>query len=294
MIIGHERIIKFLQRILAEDTAIHGFLFFGPAEVGKRTTASLFAKGLLCRNFEWGGCENCAVCSEFNQLGFERDFLEVRREEGAGIGIERAREIVNFLHSSPQLSGRKVVLVDDADHLTPEAANALLKTLEEPPGKSILILVTAKPGRLFETIRSRLVPLHFRPVKSAKIVQAIGNEEIAKLSFGRIGRALKFKSDSKLFSSEKKLIDDLERLASAGIPERFAFAEKVSSGSIGDTLASWQLVLREQMVGVLENQDQRKLSDLVKLLKRSQWAMMIAEDTNVSKRLILENLLLSL
>jgi len=179
MIIGHERNIAFLKKVLSGGAAMHGFLFFGPDEIGKRTVALEFIKGLLCSDRKWGGCGQCLTCEEFAKLGNQRDFLAVLPDESGSGGIAEARRIIEFLGSSAQLADRKAVLIDEADRLTIEAQNALLKTLESPPGNSVLVLVTAKPGRLAETVRSRLTAVRFQPVPVGKIKTALGAVENA-------------------------------------------------------------------------------------------------------------------
>ncbi|MFN7088343.1 MAG: AAA family ATPase, partial [Candidatus Paceibacteria bacterium] len=156
MVVGHERILGFLNKILERKIPIHGFLFAGPEGVGKKFVATLFAKGILCENSIFGGCRKCASCKEFLSLnGSHRDFLLVESKPDEPYGIETSRVVISFLSSQPQLSQRQVVILDNADELSDEAKNALLKILEEPPKDAVIILVTSKPAKLPETIRSR-------------------------------------------------------------------------------------------------------------------------------------------
>lgn len=298
MIIGHERNIAFLKRVLAENAAIHGFLFFGPAGVGKRTVALEFIRGLLCSEREWGGCGKCPICGEFSKLGGERDFLSVSPGEAGSIGIDEIRQAIEFLGSASQLANRKAVLIDEAERLTIEAQNAFLKTLEEPAGNSIIILTTTKPGRLAETVRSRLTPVEFRNVALAKIKTALREaenaQEIARIAFGRPGRALQLAADADLFRAEIRQLKAFERLHEMTVAERLVLAGDVSNeAQLPEAIAKLQLVLRSDMLAALGRGDEAAVSSRARALELSQWALATAEDVNVSKRLLMENLFLA-
>ena len=312
MIVGHERVKKFLQRILENQSPIHGFLFFGPSEVGKLMTAVEFAKGFLCEKLGLGGCGKCLSCQEFKKLSRSRDLFLLSREEGIAYGIDEVRRVTNFLLSRPQLSSRKVVIIDEADELTPEAQNALLKTLEEPLGDSALILVTAKPSRLYPTVRSRLTAIPFRRLRQKEIIEFLLEnnvpetkaKEIASLSFGRPGRALALWENPDECVQEEKLIATLASLLEKDIVDQFTFAQNMDR-DVSKVFSLWQIVLRDQLLALLglENfswLDSRHLAAksldarrLVKTLQQCLAASLRAEDTNANKRLLMENLFLA-
>jgi DNA polymerase-3 subunit delta' len=282
-IIGHQRIVKFLKRILSDNIPFQGFLFYGPAGVGKKTTAFEFAKGIVCERKIFGGCKKCKNCEEFEKLkGLHRDLFFVAPQKEKGYGIETSWEVKNFLASRPQLSSRQVVIMDEADELTPEAQNALLKILEEPPEDALLILITAKPGRIFETLRSRLVPISFRLVSEKEIAAQVKSLKAAKFAFGRPGRALRFREDPELLQEEEKLIDLLRSLPEKSLEERMAYSKELSERA-KEVFPLWQLVLREKVFSEPK---------LLKILRRAFNAALVFEDTTVPPRLLFENLFL--
>ena len=150
----------------AQGQLPHGLLITGQAGLGKRLLAGAFAQLLLCRAPVQGrACGSCAGCAQFlagTHPDFNRVELEEREgkagEEGAlksAISVEQIRELIARLQLSSQYRGRKVALIEPAELMSPAAANSLLKTLEEPPADTVVLLVSAHPGRLPATVRSR-------------------------------------------------------------------------------------------------------------------------------------------
>ncbi|MBI2633937.1 MAG: AAA family ATPase [Parcubacteria group bacterium] len=291
-IVGHERIIKFLKRILSQSIPFHGFLFQGPEGVGKKTVAREFARGILCEKKIFGGCGKCASCKEFSLLrGNHRDFLFLEPMAGESYGIEVARSIKIFLTSRPQLGIRQVVILDEADELTAQAQNSLLKILEEPPADAVLVLIAEKPGRLFETIRSRLVKVSFRLVPEKEIFSAVKSEKIARLAFGRPGRAFRFLENLGTLAKEEKLVTLLKSLQEKPLVERFALSKELSENA-KEVFPLWHLVLRERLLARRDRGDWDLNS--LKILRKVFNAAITFEDTNANPRLLMENLFLQL
>ncbi len=179
MIVGHEGNIKDLKTLHATGQLGHGYVFFGPSMVGKRTVACALAKFLEKGEFEPPA--EGEVLQDFKMI--DAAFMQARDPEASGetIGIDAAREVKHFLWQRPNVSPRRVLIIDDADLLTSEAQNALLKITEEPPASSLLILVTSDPDALLPTIVSRLPKLYFGTVPQAAVTAwLIGEQGIAK------------------------------------------------------------------------------------------------------------------
>jgi len=144
----------------------HALLLTGPAGLGKRHFADGFARAMLCESpLEDGSA--CGVCRGCLLLaaGSHPDYLRVEpEEEGKGIGIDKVRELASFQSLKSQYGRQRVIQLQPADRLNINAANALLKTLEEPAGDTVLLLVTDRPMALLPTIRSRCQQLSFRPL----------------------------------------------------------------------------------------------------------------------------------
>ncbi|MBF0608039.1 MAG: DNA polymerase III subunit delta' [Candidatus Magnetobacterium sp. LHC-1] len=196
-ILGHDRAIRVLRGMVRLDRIASAYLFSGPAQTGKRLTAVSFAKAIHCMDDTPGrddACNRCLSCHKVDALTHP-DMRVIAAEEGM-IKIEKIRELEDFLSLTPIEWRSKVLIVDDADKLNPAAANAFLKTLEEPPAGSVIILLSAFEESLLDTIRSRCVLINFTPLslKAARAVVSSMGRDIAeahlRLSMGSIGPML--------------------------------------------------------------------------------------------------------
>lgn len=159
----HESVWRQLQQRRHADRMPHALLLTGPAGLGKGLLARRLARALLCETpaAQGDACGQCRSCRLF-QAGSHPDYSPVQpAEEGKVIKIDQIRELCAFLGFTAQYGGYKIALLEPADRLNVNAANSLLKTLEEPPGHSLLLLVTAQPMRLPATVRSRCQRISF-------------------------------------------------------------------------------------------------------------------------------------
>lgn len=209
-IIGNSDVQERLWHAAAQNRLAHAYLFAGPEEVGKKTTALAFARRVLCEKYEHcGACDSCTQWKKSKETTITHpDFLLIT-PAGEGlrrnIGIEQARTARHFLELTPQTGSRKMLIIDDAERLTHEATNALLKKLEEPSSRMVMVLVSAEPWALLPTIRSRCVAVRFSFVVGKELLlwlQSMGArvaeaQELARLAGGRPGRAQKFLKDPK-------------------------------------------------------------------------------------------------
>jgi len=201
---GHDEVWERLNALQTADRLPHALLFCGPPGIGKALLARRFVARLAC---EGGAAEPCGECAACCQIGAgthpdllligapDRTRKDVRRKE---IGIAQARELKRFVLLQTVAAPAKLAIVDDADRLSTAAQNALLKTLEEPPGAALLILISASPGALLTTIRSRCQRILFRPlpevaVRAALVAAGVPVDELDHLvgeADGSPGRAL--------------------------------------------------------------------------------------------------------
>lgn len=146
------------QQLSSRPQHAHAYLLHGPAGIGKRVLAETFVHFLLCQRPEGGrACSRCKAC-QLLAAGTHPDYFLLEPEEAEKpIRVDQVRELVNFVVQTAQLGGRKVVLLEPAEAMNLNAANALLKSLEEPSGNTVLLLISHQPSRLLPTIKSRCV-----------------------------------------------------------------------------------------------------------------------------------------
>ncbi len=267
-IIGQEKAKELLRRSVSQSKLSHAYLFRGPSGVGKKTTAHAFACQINClspKNFE-EPCGVCTSCKKFRS-GNHPDFLKIEAD-GAAIKINQIRELKHALTFPPFEAKYRVVLLADVHTMRREAANSLLKTLEEPPSNTILILTGDEASEILPTIVSRcqVVPFHVLPYD--KISEALMAENeltpdyaftLAAVAEGSLGRArLLQKKD--LLSVRQEIIAQLLQL-SQDQPESveiiFALAEKAAKlkedlEELLDLLRLWLKDLILQVSGISE------------------------------------------
>jgi DNA polymerase-3 subunit delta' len=166
-VVGHRRLIDLLVRSIRHDSLPPSLLFTGREGSGTRETALAVAQALNClspeRESTSDACGQCGACARIAR-GIHPDVLFVEPGDTGAIKIEQVREVVERTAYRPFEGRRRVVIVDQAETMTPQTQNALLKTLEEPPSSSVFILITALPDQLLATVRSRLIRLSFADI----------------------------------------------------------------------------------------------------------------------------------
>ncbi len=218
---GHDRVVDDLRRTLALGRFPHALLFVGPEGVGKKAFAVTLAQALLCERVPETALDPCGTCPSCLQVrnGAHPDLLQVERpEDKHELPIRVIRELCLDLGLKPMHGTRRVAIVDDADDLNDEAANAFLKTLEEPPPSSVLILIGTSAEVQLDTIVSRCRVVRFDPVPVDDLAAVLLEQHVtadpdeasrlAKLGEGSVGRAVGL-ADKELDRFRRNLIDDL-------------------------------------------------------------------------------------
>lgn len=255
----HDALWRQLQQRRAVDRLPHAVLLAGPAGLGKRRFARRLAQALLCTlpDTEGNACGQCRSCQLF-QAGSHPDYrLTQPAEEGKVIKIDQIRDLCAFLGYTPQYGGYKIALLEPADRLNVNAANSLLKTLEEPPGDCLLLLTTAQPARLPATVRSRCQTVSFSPptpeiarywlkkriagaLDAAALLDAAGGAPLLALTY----------ADSERWQRRRDLAERYEQVM-IGRLDPLRAAEGWMQGDVAENLrwlVSWQIdVIRLKM-----------------------------------------------
>jgi DNA polymerase-3 subunit delta' len=197
-LVGNERIKKLLRRAVAEGRVGQGLIFAGQRGVGKHQFALALAQAVNCQNPRDGdACGDCLSCRKISSS--EHPDVHTISPDGQFIKIGQMREMSEEAQYRPYEGRRRVYIIDNAERLREEAANSILKTLEEPPESSLILLVTSKPYALLETIRSRCQMLSFAPLTSDELEAHLKanfkrpleeTRMLARLARGSIGRTL--------------------------------------------------------------------------------------------------------
>lgn len=266
-ILGHDRQKEILRRALVNGRVAHAYLFSGPDGIGKRLMALALARAIVC--LEQRGCGHCQACRKIDHQNHPD--LHTLEPDGNSIKIEQIRALQRDLNLKPLEAIRKICLIEQAETMTIGAANALLKTLEEPRGDTLLILLTAQPNLLLETIRSRCQPLPFTRHPNSRIqaelekqlgIESTESHILAALSEGSFKKA--FGKDRELYLEQRReLLKTLTGLSSGSILPILDFAEQLAADKtvLPDILEIFQAFYRDVLM-TLQGHGDEKLVNL--------------------------------
>lgn len=254
-IVGHEWAVDLLDRALQRQRIAHAYLFTGAPSIGKTHLAREFAAALNCENTE-RPCDTCRSCVRSRQW-LHPDVLLVE-PDGTRIKIDQVRQAQRELVLSPYEGRWRVCIITDFQLATPEAANALLKTLEEPPSRVVLILTAYDASTLLPTVVSRCQEMALRRVSTEQVRCALlerspdtpdKDDLLARLAGGRVGWALRALSDKSLLETRRRDLDTLHELLHSGRAERITAAERLSEREdLPEALRLWQTWWRDLLV----------------------------------------------
>ena len=256
---GHEWAVKLLQQGLAMNRSAHAYLFVGPPQIGKTTLALELAKALNCAGDD-APCGECSSCAKIAR-GVHPDVRVVEAEEGT-LKIAQVRELQKEAILAPFEGRRRIYILPNFQQATPDAANCLLKTLEEPPPSVVLILTATDMGALLPTIISRCQVLALHSLSLEQTRQALQArcqatadrvELLARLSEGRVGWAITACRDEQVLKAREEWIDRLVRLPEENLVGRMKAAEEFGQkaeqvpGALDLWLLWWRDILLDQV-----------------------------------------------
>ena len=252
-IIGHQAAIASLQTAVMRQRLAHAYLFHGETAIGKRATALCLAQALNCEGGSAGDAlDACGICRSCQQIGARThpDFFVIEPDRELAtpqIKIEQIREIEQQIMYRPLIGARKICVIDEADRMTIGAANALLKTLEEPPAHSLFILITSRPAALPATIRSRCQLLRFAtPARTQVEAAVILKRELpppdarllAIISEGRIGEALSGDA-ADLRTRQQELLELVRPQSLRSVATVLSAAESLAKAERAPEILAW-------------------------------------------------------
>jgi DNA polymerase-3 subunit delta' len=318
--IGHQWAVDLLAEHVAQGGERHAYLITGPQGVGRRTLALHFVQALNCIEPPSPGqpCQQCTACKRIDAM-HHPDLLVVQAEhEGEVLKIDQVRELQHSLSLTPIEARYKVALLLRFEEAHSSAANAMLKTLEEPPAKVVVVLTAMSAEILLPTIVSRCEVLRLRPLsigetarglQSIKGIPAEDAGRLAHISGGRPGYAIRLYEQPGLMEQRQSWLDDLLQLLASSRRERFAFAMgRVSNkDELRNQLQVWLTFWRDVLVsttgnvGTITNLDYDSPINILASeldIKKAQFQVTAVErtleriDRNVNLRLALDVLLL--
>ena len=286
-IIGHNRQKNILLHAIKSRRIAHAYLFSGPAGIGKKMMAVAFARALLCQTGD--GCGHCTACRKVDHNNHPD--IHVLAGDGATIKIEQIRKLQKDLSLHPLEGEKKICLIDDAEQLTTGAANALLKTLEEPQPGTLIILLTSQSEKLLTTIRSRCQNLPFSHLPKQTLATILAQKldlddteatVLAALSEGSFKKALGPNRELYL-EKRRKLIQSLSALSAGSIIPTFSFADELETEKelLFDILDIFQAFYRDLLLLKLNSPTEELVNlDLLDILNSQ------AESTTVTSLLV--------
>lgn len=297
-IIGHKEILAFFDKILQNGRLSHAYCFVGSESVGKRAVAEAISAKLL-------GIEREKLKTQPDYLVVEQVFDEKKEKTKKDISVEQIRDLREYLSRRAYLSGYKIAMIDGAEKMSSEAANALLKTLEEPKEKTILFLLTEDEASLPATILSRCQLIYFKPVAAVELKKYLSEhdmdekraDEMINLANGLPGKIICWLADSEKYDWYLSELRRFKSLEQKSFFEKMKIVEDLfgdktdhiaARENLQEVLNIWLTSVRESLKNNAWCQDkvlcvEKNIQDAKKML-----------DQNIHPRLLVENILLAL
>ena len=319
MLIGHQKQWNFLKKKFESDQLAHAYLFSGEEKIGKKTLAKEFVKLINCLGLGQKPCGICRNCQIIERENYPDVLMVNLKDDKQEIEILQIREALNFLSYKSYYGSFKAVIVDGAEKMNQEAQSCFLKTLEEPKGKTILILISSHPEMLLDTISSRCQTIKFYSVNQKEIeshLVKIGAKEkmaqtLSGFCQGKPGRAVDLFLNPDKLEKERKALQELVKVINSDLAEKFQYTKKINldGNNLKGVLEILERYLRyvlflktgvanltqqdyfPEVVGNFKNYSVLKIKEILKLLETINTQTSL---TNASPKLALEILLMKM
>ncbi|MCH8892909.1 MAG: DNA polymerase III subunit delta' [Chloroflexi bacterium] len=329
-IFGQDHLLKRLEPTLQQRRQSHAYLLSGPPHVGKMAMAINLSQAVNCLEGPGAPCGTCTQCTRI-AAGLHADIsilIPGQGEEGRSpktvIGIDAIKELIHRVSLNPYEGSSSVVIIDGAESMSDDAANALLKTLEEPPPQVMFLLLTANEGAVLPTIRSRCQSMVLVPLSRDAMVQRLVSghqttpeqaEHLFRLSRGCLGWAIGALDDAQVLEQRQADLEKMQETLDAGLETRFTYANEIATlfgsdrDAAKDLLALWLrwwrdlLLIKEGAEEFLHNADYSdslrnqasglSTAEIVQFINRLMQTLSNL-DSNVNPRLAMEVMMLNL
>lgn len=240
---GQDSAVNLLKTAIKNKRLSHAYIFAGPKGCGRSLLARNFAKAVNCIDIENIPCDHCQSCKKIDK-DIHPDVRWIRKDERSGqIKINQIRQLESQIVLKPYEARHKVFIVQEAEFMNIEASNSFLKTLEEPPGNSLLILIVERLKGLTPTITSRCQLIRLRPLETSELVSILINEHgipkekarfLSRVSEGRLGKAINYEYDTLDWKNSV-----LEEFSNEECTEDYAALDRNTLSKKLNILASW-------------------------------------------------------
>ncbi|MCI0898587.1 MAG: DNA polymerase III subunit delta' [Chloroflexi bacterium] len=329
-IFGQDHLLKRLEPTLQQRRQSHAYLLSGPPHVGKMAMAINLSQAVNCLEGPGAPCGTCTQCTRI-AAGLHADIsilIPGQGEEGRSpktvIGIDAIKELIHRVSLNPYEGSSSVVIINGAESMSDDAANALLKTLEEPPPQVMFLLLTANEGAVLPTIRSRCQSMVLVPLSRDAMVQRLVSghqttpeqaEHLFRLSRGCLGWAMGALDDAQVLEQRQADLERMQETLDAGLETRFTYANEIATlfgsdrDAAKDLLALWLrwwrdlLLIKEGAEEFLHNADYSdslrnqasglSTAEIVQFINRLMQTLSNL-DSNVNPRLAMEVMMLNL
>lgn len=323
-IIGHEQIIEHLKTAISMSKVSHAYIFNGPDKSGKRMLAEAFARALLCETKDREDADGCGECKSCKQaVAYNHpDIIYVQHEKPNVISVDDIRtQLNNDIVIKPYSSKYKVYIVDEAEKMNPQAQNALLKTIEEPPEYAIILLLTTNADQFLPTILSRCITLHLKTVKEdvmkAYLMQVhqipdYQAEVCAAFAQGNVGAAIGLASSEDFNEMKKDALSVVKKIDTTSIYDIATVSKEVAAykneiNNYFDLMMIWyrdvlymkasgdvnNLIFRDEVYDIKKQAAEYSYHGLEQIIQSIETAKLRLQ-YNVNFDLVLEMLLLAM
>lgn len=319
-IVGHKDVIEHLQNAIRMDKISHAYIFDGETGSGKKLLATMFAMTLQCEEKGVDPCLKCASCKKALSKNHP-DIINIVHEKPNSIGIEEIRgQLISDAGIKPYSSPYKIYIISDAQLLTLQAQNALLKTIEEPPSYGIIMLLTSNAEGFLPTILSRCIVLNLKPVSDEEMEAYLNQQNIpsdriptlVKFSRGNVGKAMRMAQSESFTAMIDQIMTVLKRADQMNIHELLGFITiltgyKLEIKDCLDFMQMWYrdvlmlkatndlnlLIFKEEYAAIREVGNKKSYETIEKIIQAIDTAKRRL-DANVNFELTMEILLLAM